>query len=100
ERLERSAQRTLAMRGVQGQRHEIPPNTSRLWRVPSASGYTPLSLSRVDELLSMSGGVVGSEALLPENRALDLMAVRYFVVPAANGYDYPPPSIYDTVRGI
>jgi hypothetical protein len=61
---------------------EIPPNISRLWGVPSASGYGPLILSRVSELLSMTpAGEVQGNWNHRDNRSLDLMSVRYVFVP-------------------
>jgi hypothetical protein len=61
---------------------EIPPNISRLWGVPSASGYGPLILSRVSELLSMTAaGEVQGNWDHTDNRSLDIMSVRYVFIP-------------------
>jgi len=75
-------QRLMPYRGSRGGLAEMPPNLSRLWGVPSASGYNVLVLSRVSNLLPMID-IIGpplpwSE---PENKALDVMAARYFCFP-------------------
>jgi len=76
--LENTRQRMVPIRGVLGSMDEFPPNISRLWGVPSASGYGPLILSRISELLSMpiDGSVMGPWSSL-HNRNLDVMAIRY-----------------------
>jgi Bacterial membrane protein YfhO len=81
-----SHQRILPIRGVQGtydrSLDDIPPDTSLLWRVPSASGYGPLILSRYSELLGIDElGVVAPPVLAPTDRTLDLLAVRYLFAP-------------------
>jgi hypothetical protein len=75
-------QRMLPIRGGSGARDELPPNLSRLWGIPSASGYGPLIPARLSRLLAMSpvGDVSGGWAD-PSNRALDIMAVRYVFLP-------------------
>jgi hypothetical protein len=75
---ESTRQRMVPIRGVLGSMGEIPPNLSRLWGIPSASGYGPLMLSRISELLNMPpwGGVTGNWSSL-QNRNLDVMAIRY-----------------------
>jgi hypothetical protein len=80
--LENTYQRMIPIRGVRGLMEEIPPNISRLWGIPSASGYGPLILSRISNLLSMCpcGGVTGNWSSL-HNRNLDLMAIRYVFIP-------------------
>jgi len=80
--LDASHQRLMPYRGSRGSLAEMPPNLSRLWGVPSASGYNVLVSSRVSNLLPMID-IIGpplpwSE---PENRSLDLMAARYFLLP-------------------
>jgi len=80
--LNESKQRLLSTRGGVGNFDESPPNTSRLWSVPSASGYGPLILSRYSELLSMGAeGSVSGEWASSKNRSLDIMSVRYIVMP-------------------
>ncbi|MGI8935872.1 MAG: hypothetical protein ACR2FS_17535, partial [Phormidesmis sp.] len=61
----------------------IFPNLTRLWRLPSASGYSPLLLSRVSEMMQMSQN--GSLARVPTHayeHQFDLMAVRYLLAPS------------------
>ncbi len=80
--LEKSHQRMVPIRGVMGSIGEFPPNLSRLWNIPSASGYGPLILSRISGLLAMPpwGGVTGNWSSL-HNRNLDVMAIRYVFLP-------------------
>jgi len=76
-----SSQQRMLPSGT-GVNDEIPPNISRLWGVPSASGYGPLILSRVSELLSMSpAGDVQGDWKNRDNRSLDIMSVRYVFMP-------------------
>jgi len=80
--LDATHQRLMPYRGARGSLAEMPPNLSRLWGVPSASGYNVLVFSRVNNLLPMID-IIGpplpwSE---PENKSLDLMAARYLVSP-------------------
>ena len=76
--LENARQRMVPIRGAFGSLDEIPPNISRLWGVPSASGYGPLILSRISEILSMVswGAIMGTWSSL-HNQNLDVMAIRY-----------------------
>ena len=87
--LNTNQQRMLPIRGGVASLDEIPPNMSRLWGVPSASGYGPLILSRVSVLFPMgpAGDIWGAEdpaKLLskPSDRALDIMSIRYLFTPA------------------
>lgn len=65
-----------------GPSESAPPDRSRLWRVPSALGHSPLALGRYCEFLGVrSGGFAEYQALAPESRALDLLAVRYVLAP-------------------
>ncbi|PWT89453.1 MAG: hypothetical protein C5B55_11375 [Blastocatellia bacterium] len=77
-----SQQRVLPIRGGTGRVNEVLPNLSKLWQVPSASGYGPFILSRVSRLLTMPPhGTVDESWRNPANQALNLMAVRYVIVP-------------------
>jgi hypothetical protein len=81
--LEMTNQRMMPIRGVFGSANEIPPNISRLWGVPSASGYNTLILTRMSQFFPMfpSGELAGMWSS-QNNRALDLMAVRYIFSPS------------------
>ena len=81
--LSASQQRMLPVRGGLGSVDENPPNLSRMWGVPSASGYGPLILSRVSQLFPMgaSGDVWGNWASVAD-RSLDIMSIRYVFMPA------------------
>ena len=61
----------------------IFPNMTRLWGIPNASGYSPLLLSRVSELMqiSSSGGLL-KFPVTSNDRSLDLMAVKYLLRPS------------------
>jgi hypothetical protein len=77
-----SQARILPVRGGFGELTALPPNLSRLWEVPSASGYGPFILARMSELLSMgTPGHVTGAWWSAENRSLDVMSVRYVFAP-------------------
>ena len=74
--------RLLPVRGGTGRVSEIPPDLSKLWNFPSASGYGPFILSRVSRLLTMPPhGSVADAWRNPANLGLDVMSVRYLFVP-------------------
>lgn len=82
--LETNNQRLLPIQGGLASLDEIPPNLSRLWRTPSASGYGPFILSRVSQLMSMAaaGQIPDNQILTPGvSQGWNLMAVRYLSVP-------------------
>lgn len=80
--LDAANQRMLPVRGALGTLNEIPPNLSRLWSVPSASGYGPMLLARVSRLLSLAPhGSVDDSWRQPNNQSLNVMAVRYIFLP-------------------
>lgn len=80
--LKESKQRLLSTSGGVGNFDEIPPNISRLFAVPNASGYGPMILSRYSELFPIgSGGEVSGEWAFAKNRSLDIMSVRYIFMP-------------------
>jgi hypothetical protein len=78
EELNETDQRFLPVRGVWSTVDEGRPNLTRLWSIPSGSGYGSLILKRVNELLSMSlQGSVSGNWMSSSNKSLDLMSVRY-----------------------
>lgn len=78
EELNKTNQRFLPVRGVWSTLEEGRPNLTRLWSIPSGSGYGSLILKRINELLSMSlQGSVGGNWMSSSNKSLDLMSVRY-----------------------
>lgn len=82
--LRRSHQRLLPVEGgLAGNLvDEIAPNMSMLWGVPSASGYGPLILSRVSDLLSMTPtGAVYKDWTSEANKSIDIMSIRYLLMP-------------------
>ncbi|HYY41984.1 MAG TPA: hypothetical protein VE775_04580, partial [Pyrinomonadaceae bacterium] len=77
-------ERILPVRGGTGRVSELPPNLSKLWGFTSASGYGPLILARTSRLLTMPPhGSVDESWRDPANQSLDLMSVRYVLVPPA-----------------
>ncbi len=83
--LESSYQRILPVRGGGGTPDELPPLLSRLWGIPSASGYGPLSLSRVSNMASLTPhGSVGDAWKPIIDQSLDLLSVRYIVLLSDN----------------
>ena len=82
--LEATHQRIAPVRGALGSREEIPPNLHRLWGVPSVSGYGPLLLARVSEVLSMGpDGDIAGLSYMPDNRTLDIMGVSHVFAPVS-----------------
>ncbi|MDT5124235.1 MAG: hypothetical protein QOC96_3717 [Acidobacteriota bacterium] len=78
-------QRVLPVRGTLGTASELPPNLSRLWEIPSASVYGPLSLSRVNYLLSLRADASVDPAWKnADDQSLNLAAVRYVFLPRAD----------------
>ncbi len=80
--LRETNQRVIPVRGILGKPGEFPPNLSRLWEIPSASIYGPLSLSGMTYLLSMRADA----SLDPSwknsfDQSLNLAAVRYVFLP-------------------
>lgn len=78
EKLNKTHQRFLPVRGVWSDVDEGRPNLTRLWSIANASGYGSLPLKRINELLAMPAqGNLGGNWMESPNRSLDLMAVRY-----------------------
>ncbi|MGE0590970.1 MAG: YfhO family protein [Vicinamibacterales bacterium] len=62
----------------------LPGVYARLWRIPSAGGYGPMLLSRYTELSTVgTNGSAEPFVLASDNATLDLLAVRFVVVPQA-----------------
>jgi hypothetical protein len=79
---ETTHQRVLPVRGGTGRVSELPPNLSKLWGITSVSGYGPLILSRLSRLLTMPPhGSVDESWRDSLNQSLDLLSVRYVIVP-------------------
>ncbi|MGH9881084.1 MAG: YfhO family protein, partial [Pyrinomonadaceae bacterium] len=81
--LRQSNQRLLPSRGTFAELTEMPPNLSRLWGVPSASGYNSLILLRPSRLLALSDvGVVTAPLWWePNDQSLNVASVRYLFLP-------------------
>jgi hypothetical protein len=74
-------QRLITTQGsIRTERDRLSSNLTRLWQLPNASGYTPLMMSRVSELLQLNSGGAAINTPTLRNRSWDLMAVRYALV--------------------
>jgi hypothetical protein len=75
-------QRMTPARGASASFYELPANISRLWGVPSASIYSPLILTDVQQFLSMHAvGDLDPAWQKGGDQSLNLMAVRYVLTP-------------------
>lgn len=84
-------QRILPVRGTRGSADELYPNPSAVWEIPSASCYMNFIPQRNYQLFTMpDGGFILEDWSSPENRALDIAAVRYVFVPK-NDPRFPQP---------
>jgi hypothetical protein len=92
-----SAQRLLPLDG--SSRDAVAMGVfSRAWKVASAGGYGPLLLHRFARLTQMeANGSIDRTSLFPANRALDILAVRYLIVPEAE-LETGPTSEHSGVR--
>lgn len=83
EELKEWGYRVFPLKGLEGENREYPPNLSRLWQVPSASGYEPLMPWTYARLMGIAeGGFMKPPWYLkPENRAFDVASVKYVTVP-------------------
>jgi hypothetical protein len=82
--LNESHQRLVSVKGLHSDKNQFPINISRLWGLPSATGYNPLMLSRMQEILSIfgSGAIVATWSSV-RHRALDILGVKYLILPSA-----------------
>jgi hypothetical protein len=79
-----SHQRMLSVRGTMAAPDEFPPNLSRLWDVPNATVYGPLTLSRLMQLSSMlQDGSIASTWKHADDQSLNVLAVRYVFLPGS-----------------
>lgn len=81
--LAKTHQRLLSLRGNSGRADELPVNLSMLWGVQNASGYENLFPERIANLLNMKEGgfLVDSTWSKDEDRTLDILAVKYVLLP-------------------
>jgi energy-converting hydrogenase Eha subunit A len=79
--LRRTGERVLAFDGSGNS--FAPPNLTRAWEIPSASGTGSLGIQRYVDVLGMSGpGDVYPQTLSASHQGVDLFAVGYALVPA------------------
>lgn len=58
----------------------VYPNLTRLWKLPNASGYSPLLISRLADVMPMyQNGALPKLPIEPSERQIDLMAIRYML---------------------
>lgn len=81
--LAKTHQRLLSIRGNSGTPDELPVNLSMLWGVQNASGYENLLPQRIANLLNMKEGgfLVDSTWFKDEDHTLDILAVKYVLLP-------------------
>lgn len=72
-----SGTRIFSFMGPIASRDAGEPNLNLLWGIPSADGYTPLELRRAVQALAFAD----SRVLRAESQVLNLLAVRYLLVP-------------------
>ena len=76
--LDANHQRIMPVRGGLGRISELPPNLSKLSNIPSASGYGPFVLTRLNQLLTMQPhGSIDDTWQETGNQSLDLLSVKY-----------------------
>jgi Bacterial membrane protein YfhO len=78
--LEQQHQRFFPVKGGYAKPSEAPPNLSRIWDSPNMSGYGPLLISQVGQLMSLTpfGSLSSNSSLFDsQDRSFDLAAVRY-----------------------
>ena len=83
--LARTHARLLPVRGGEGRVAELPPNLSKLWGLPSASGYGPFIPARLARLLAMPPHGSTDSWRDAANRGPDLLAARYLLLPRDAG---------------
>lgn len=83
--LARTHTRLLPARGGEGRVAELPPNLSKLWGLPSASGYGPFVPARLARLLAMPPHGSTDAWRDPANRGPDLLAARYLLLQRDGG---------------
>jgi hypothetical protein len=78
-----SAQRYAPLLGARMDLEAGTPNHSRIWALPNATGFGPLPLLRYCRLLGMERwGELSRDVLWPSHRGLDVLAVRYVLLPS------------------
>lgn len=90
--LDSTRQRLLAARGTTRDAL-VPAGFARLWNIPIAGGYSPIVPERLAVMARMgSNGDIRAEVLALEDRALDLLSVKYVTV---REDDYPQPPTFE-----
>jgi len=85
-------QRLLAV-GGSSRDATVPSGFARLWRIPTAGGYSPIMSARLAALAMMGApGDVFPDVLASEDRSLDLLAVRDIIV---HDDEYPAPETFE-----
>ena len=85
-------QRVLAI-GGSSRDPTVPSGFARVWRIPTAGGYSPVMSARLAALAMMGApGDVYPDVLASEDRSLDLLAVRDILV---HDDEYPAPETFE-----
>jgi len=86
--LEPTQARALAIGGTQVD-DVLPATFARAWRIPIAGGYGAMLIDRLSRLATMgTNGEVRPAVLADEDQTLDLLAVKYVIVNAAQLADH------------
>jgi hypothetical protein len=94
-------QRLYPALGALGPPTDVPPNLSRMWGIPSASGYGPLTLVRPSRLVSMgAAGSLGAPWRNTNDQGLNLMGVRYLFVSPSELVAAAAPERTKEVQGV
>ncbi|HEX8137153.1 MAG TPA: hypothetical protein VF544_06145 [Pyrinomonadaceae bacterium] len=94
-------QRFYPALGALGPPTDLPPNLSRMWGIPSASGYGPLTLIRPSQLVTMgAAGSLGAPWRNTSDQSLNLMAVRYLFVSPSELVAAAAPAQTKEVQGV
>ncbi len=92
-RIAPTRQRLLAV-GGSSRDATVPSGFARLWRIPTAGGYSPIMSARLAALAMMGApGDVFPDVLAGEDRSLDLLAVRDIIV---HDDEYPAPETFES----
>lgn len=92
EKLGSTGQRYTPLLGTRQPGADGTPNRTRLWQLPSTSGFNPLRLRHYVDLTGIDlAGVVQLQTLAAEDRALDIFASRYLVLPQLLLERWSPP---------
>jgi len=85
DKCENGLYRIFTIKGLEADLDQLPPNLSRLWKVPSATGYEPLVSRRYSRLLNIAEGGFYQPPwhISGRSRAFDITSVKFLFAPSA-----------------